>query len=195
MDKFNEAIQAFDEANRQDPNMEWVDGKPCPKEWWYAQEVTRWVRKLKPDASEALLLAARCQHIERWKIPRESYPMDRLGYLSWRKALAKFHASRAGEILKRLGSSENIIQRVQELNLKQDIRRDPETQTLEDALCLVFLESQFREFSRKAGGDKTLGIIRKTWKKMSPQAHEVALQLDLDGASRTLIEKALAESE
>jgi hypothetical protein len=194
-DRFEAAIQAFDEANRQDPNVEWIDGKPYPREWWYAQELTRWVGRLRPEASEALLLAARCQHIERWKIPRDSYPMDRMGYLSWRKALAKFHARRTGEILQGVGYPEDLVRRVQELNLKQDIKHDPETQTLEDALCLTFLQRQFRDFARKTDEEKMVGIIRKTWKKMSPQAREIALQLDFDSSSRALVQQALAGPE
>jgi hypothetical protein len=193
--RFEAAIQAFDEANRQDPSAEWVDGKPYPREWWYAQELSRWVGRLRPEASEALLLAARCQHIERWKIPREDYPMDRTGYLTWRKTLAKFHARRAGEILKELGYPESFVRRVQELNLKEDMKRDPETQTLEDALCLTFLQRQFRDFARKTNEEKMVGIIRKTWKKMSPLARQIALQLDFDSASQALVQKALAESE
>jgi hypothetical protein len=191
-DRFEAALQAFDQANRQDPNVERVQGEAYPKELWYASELTQWVKLLNPEASEALLLAARSQHIERWKVPRDSYPSGRLGYLKWRKDLARYHAKRTGEILKESGYPEEVIRRVQELNLKQDIKRDPDTQVLEDALCLVFLESQFRELSQKTDEEKMLEVLRKTWRKMSPQGREIALQLDLEPESRRLLQKALS---
>jgi hypothetical protein len=193
--RFEAAIRTFDEANGKDPNIEWVNGKPWPKELWYAGELTRWIQQLKPNASEALRLAARSQHIERWKIPRDSYPRDRMGYLTWRKALAKFHARRAGEILSNLGYSPEFVKRVQELNLKVDIKHDAETQTLEDGLCLVFLASQLGELASKTEEGKMIQIIRKTWKKMSAQAQKVALGLELNPAGRALVEKALASPE
>lgn len=191
-DRFEAALQAFDQANRQDPNVERVQGEAYPKELWYASELTQWVKLLNPEASEALLLAARSQHIERWKVPRDSYPSGRLGYLKWRKDLARYHAKRTGEILKESGYPEEVIRRVQELNLKQDIKRDSDTQVLEDALCLVFLESQFRELSQKTDEEKMLEVLRKTWRKMSPQGREIALQLDLEPESRRILQKALS---
>ena len=189
---FQQAVQAFDHANAQDINILRIDQVAHPRELWYAKELTRWVLRLEPNASEALLLAARCQHIERWKVPRSEFPAGRLGYLNWRKELARFHASKSGEILRDVGYSEEIIQRVRELNLKLDIKHDPETQVLEDALCLVFLESQLGEFSRKTDKMKLAEIIHKTWKKMSSKGREMALQLNMDGASRKLIEKAIS---
>lgn len=192
-DLFQHAIQAFDQLNSQDPNVLRIKGQEYPRELWYARELTRWVLQLQPNASEALQLAARSQHLERWKIPRSEFLPGRLGYLNWRKKLAQFHASRAEETLQALHYSEEIIQRVRELNLKQDIRHDPETQVLEDALCLVFLESQFAEFSEKTEKDKLIEIIRKTWKKMSSKGQTMALQLDLDEGTRRLIEQAISK--
>jgi Domain of unknown function (DUF4202) len=192
-DLFQQAIQAFDHLNAQDPNVLQIKGQEYPGELWYAGELTRWVLQLQPNASEALRLAARSQHLERWKIPRSDFPPGRLGYLNWRKKLAQFHASRAEETLRALHYSEGIIQRVRELNLKQDIRHDLETQVLEDALCLVFLESQFAEFSKKTEKIKLVKIIQKTWKKMSPQGHAMALKLDFDEGTRRLIEQAFSK--
>ncbi len=156
---------------RQDPNVLRIQGQEHPRELWYARELTRWVLQLQPNASEALRLAARSQHLERWKIPRSDFPPGRVGYLNWRKKLSQYHASRAEETLRALHYSEEIVQRVRELNLKQDIRHDLETQVLEDALCLVFLESQFAEFSEKTEEAKLVEIIQKTWKKMSSKGH------------------------
>ena len=117
-------------------------GVSQPRELLYAQRLTGWVLRLCPDASEELRLAARCQHICRWEIPRNSYPMTRAGYLKWRADLKKFHAQKAGEILREAGYDETAIRRVQELNLKKNFPDDPETRVLEDALCLVFLQFQ-----------------------------------------------------
>jgi hypothetical protein len=138
-----------------------------PRELVYAQWLTEWVLRLCPDASEHLRLAARCQHLRRWEVPRNSYPMTRIGYLQWREGLKKFHSQRAGEILKEVGYPEEIIKLVQKLNLKKDFPKDPETRVLEDALCLVFLEHQFADLAAKTAEDKMLNAVQKTWKKMT----------------------------
>ncbi len=185
------ALAVFDRTNSQDPHREVIDGKEYPRELWYAQRLTRWVNLLQPEASDALLLAARCQHIERWKIPRNSFPSGRGGYLRWRHTLAKYHAQRTDEILTELGYAGPFIRRVQKLNLKERIKEDPETQVLEDALCLVFLEDQFHDFADDKDESTMIRIIRKTWKKMSPLGHSMAQGLDLQPSDRELIEKAL----
>lgn len=190
--RFDAAISAFDEANRRDPNEESENGQPYPREWLYAQWLTNWVKRLQANPSEELLLAARCQHIERWKIPRADFPAGRRGYLDWRDRLKEYHAQRAGEILRQVGYPEATIGRVQTLNMKEDIKGDPEMQVLEDALCLVFLEKQFHEFKQKTDERRMLRIIRKTWDKMSPRARDIALSLDLPRQDRQLVEKALA---
>src|SRR5215467_1980850 len=111
--RFEAAIRRFDEENSQDPNKREVGGTLHPFEFLYAQWLTAWVLGLEPGASEPLKLAARCQHLCRWQIPRDSYPMTRVGYLQWREALKKFHANKSGEILRDVGYSENVIARVQ----------------------------------------------------------------------------------
>ena len=102
-ERFEAAIRRFDEENSRDPGVEMVDGVAHPREALYARRLTDWVLKLRPDASEELRLAARCQHLCRWKIPRDSYPMTRAGYLRWREALKQFHAQRAGDVLREVG--------------------------------------------------------------------------------------------
>src|SRR6185503_1061490 len=123
---FEEALRRFDEENAHDPNMETVEGVAQPRELVYARRLYDWVRKLAPNASEELLLAARSQHICRWMIARDRYPMDRVGYLKWRNALKQFHAEKSGGVLRELGFPEKTIDRVQALNLKKDFPNDLE---------------------------------------------------------------------
>src|SRR5436189_4508067 len=118
--RFEAACRRFDAANALDPNLEIVESIARPRELIYAERLTQWVLKLCPDASEELRLAARCQHICRWTIPRNSYPMTRAGYLKWRETLKKFHAEKAGEILREVGYPEETVQRVQALNSKKN---------------------------------------------------------------------------
>ena len=191
--KFKLAIEHFDAANRVDPHQEVVDGQVYPKELLYAQRITRWLERLAPDASEALLLAARCQHIRRWTIPRDQYPMNKSGYKQWRKTLAQFHAKEAGRILQEIGYEQQILDRVAELLQKLRLKLDPEVQLFEDAICLVFLEIEFSEFAQKHDQEKSLTILQKTWKKMSPQGHQAALELtrELPEQAQALVKKAV----
>jgi hypothetical protein len=191
-ERFNSAIRRFDAANAEDPQREVIDGVSYPKELLYAQRMTTWLDRFAPDASEALRLATRCQHIRRWVIPRSHYPMDRRGYLQWRTALAKFHADTAAAILREVGYEEAMIGRVQSLLRKEGLKRDREVQCLEDVICLVFLESYCADFARQHDAAKMLPIIGKTWEKMSPHGREVARTLDLPQEVHRLIEAALA---
>ena len=189
---FREAIRRFDDANSADPNTMVIEGKPVPHELFYAQRLTEWVERLSPSASPALLLAARCQHICRWMIPRSSYPMTRAGYLKWRTDLKQFHAKKSGEILAESGCSADLIARVQDLNLKKNFGQDLELQTLEDALCLVTLQYQLTDLIRKTDPDKMIGILQKTWKKMSSQASDEAIRLSYPEDQKTLLSQALS---
>ncbi len=185
---FEAALCRFDGENSRDPNLE----AGQPRELLYAQRLTGWVLKLCPDAPEELRLAARCQHICRWSIPRESHEMTRAGYLLWRNDLKQFHARKAGEILRECGYPDAMITRVQELNLKKNFPTDPLSRVMEDALCLVFLQYQFVEFAAGKDDAKVMEIVRKTWKKMTPEAHAHALALPLRAKEKLLIQKALA---
>ncbi len=189
--RFAAALHRFDEENARDPHRVVVDGVPRPRELVYADWLTGWVRRLCPDASEELRLAARCQHLCRWMIPRESHPATRAGYLRWREALRKFHAQRAGEILRAVGYPEEAIARVQALNLKQHFPVDAEARVLEDALCLVFLEHQFAELADKTAEDKMVNALQKAWKKMTPAAQALALKLSYTPRERALLRQAL----
>jgi Domain of unknown function (DUF4202) len=191
---FEAAKEGIDEANAADPTSFEFQGTRVPYELFYAQQLTRWVLRLRPDASSSLLLAARCQHICRWEIPRNSYPMTRAGYLKWRTDLKKFHATKSGEILARAGCSPELIARVRSLNLKENLGHDEELQVLEDALCLVTLEYQLADLIRKTEPEKLTSILQKTWKKMSQAAHEMALALPYTDEQKKVLEVALAPS-
>lgn len=187
-------MQRFDEENSRDPNMASAPGTPQPRELVYARWLSDWVLKLCPEASEELRLAARCQHLCRWMSPRESYPMTRAGYLRWREDLKKFHAEKAGAILREVGYPEEVVGRIQSLNLKKDLSSDPEVQVLEDALCLVFLERQFAELAKKSSDEKMINALQKSWKKMSAAGRAFALKLDFGKREKELIERALGNS-
>jgi len=189
--QFDAAIRRFDQENAHDPNREVVEGQPRPRELVYAEWLTEWVLRLAPEASEALRLAARSQHLCRWQIPRESYPMTRPGYLQWRADLKKFHAYKAGEILRAVGYPAEMISRVQELNLKQNFPQDPECRVLEDALCLVFLERQFAVLAAKSSDDKMVNALQKSWRKMTPTAQALAQQLSYGPHEQALLTRAL----
>jgi hypothetical protein len=189
--RFLEAVRRFDEENGRDPNLVVVDGVTHPRELLYAERLTDWVRRLNPEASEQLLLAARSQHISRWTIPRNTYEMTRVGYLRWRSDLKQFHAGKAAEILREVGYDAETIAQVRDLNLKKNLGRDPDSQALEDALCLVTLQHQLTDLIAKTQRGKMIEILRKTWKKMSPSGHQHALTLPFSKTEQELIQEAI----
>jgi hypothetical protein len=189
--RFAAALRRFDAENSRDPETETADGTSHPRELLYAQRLTDWVLRLCPDASEALRLAARCQHICRWEIPRPSYPPTRAGYLQWRAALKKFHAQKAGDILRETGYPDELIRRVQDLNLKKHFPDDPESRVLEDALCLVFLQFQLAGLAAKTAEDKVVNALQKSWAKMTEAARAEALKLNLGDREKALLTRAL----
>lgn len=190
-DRFADAIARIDAANAEDPNVERVDGRDVPKELVYGQRMSTCLDRFAPNASEALRLAARAQHIRRFEIPRSEYPDGRAGYHRWRTELMKRHAAHAREILEQVGYDEETIARVEHLVRKRDLKRDAEVQTLEDVICLVFLEHYWSEFAAKHDEEKLIVILQKTWAKMSPDGHAAALALPLSEADRALVAKAL----
>ena len=190
--RLERAVAAIDAANADDPETILVDGQLRPKEQAHAELMSEWVRRLDPDASEAQLLAARAHHLRRWSIPRTSYPEGRSGYLRWRTALKKQHASEVGEILGREGYGHDVIERVQQIVRKDGLGRDPMVQTHEDALCLVFLQTQLLDLAADQGDDKTVDIVRKTVAKMSQRGIDEALALDLPAAGAALVARAMA---
>lgn len=185
-------LDAFDEANRDDPNTEIIDSQPHPKELIYGRRMSQSLAQFAPQASEALQLAARAQHIKRWEIPRDRYPMDRPGYKKWRSQLGVYHGQVAGEIMAEQGYDHETIERVQSMLSKRNLKRDPEVQTLEDVICLVFLQHYLEDFAHKHPEPKLIDIIQKTWRKMSPEGHAAALKLELPPHLQTLVGKALS---
>jgi hypothetical protein len=176
--RFNRAIARFDALNEEDPNREIVDGKEHSKELLYADRMSAMLKRYAADASEALQLAARCQHIQRWKIGRASYPMTKAGYYQWRNYLKQFHAEIAQTILLEAGYDDNTIARVCSLVQKEGLKTDSEMQTLEDVVVLVFLENYLEQFVHLHSGydeAKFMDILRKTLRKMSAKGRLATL--------------------
>jgi hypothetical protein len=170
-----------------------VNGEARPRLLLQAERLAVWVDKLEPEASEALRLAAHCQHLERWKIAREEFPPGRAGYLQWRTRLGRFHAERAREVLIGLGYEDETIKALERIVTKQNLRSNPDSQTMEDALCLVFLEFELDAFMQKYPDEaKAIDILQKTWKKMSARGHQAALALPFSAAAKALVGRALA---
>ncbi|MCB9383917.1 MAG: DUF4202 domain-containing protein [Bryobacterales bacterium] len=181
--RFERAIEKIDAYNANDPRH---------KERLYSERMSTWLMKLEPVASEPLRLAARAQHIGRWTTPRGNYPMDRRGYKQWREELADFHAETTAKILRETGYGEEEITRVRSLLKKKNLKTDPECQTLEDVICLVFLEYEFADFATKHREEKVIRILQRTWLKMSERGHKAALGLQLPPELARLVQKALA---
>jgi hypothetical protein len=193
-DRKSRAIAAFRAANAEDPVTLAVGGVVRPKELVEAERLSAWVKRLEPAPSEALELASHCQHLRRWSLPRSDYPEGRIGYLTWRKALARRHADQAADILRSVGYDEVVIEEVRRINLKQGLHQNADVQTMEDALCLSFLEHELAEFASKHDDTKLIDIIRKTWRKMSERGRARALELapSLPSRSAELVTRALA---
>ena len=191
--RLQQLLDAIDTCNRQDPNQELAAGKPWPKALLYGHRMSAALADFEPDATEELQIACRAQHIERWCIPRNNYSMDRVGYLTWRRELGKFHADRTAELMKDLDYDESQIALVRKLVTKQGIKQDPMAQTLEDVICLVFVKFYLADFANTQNPDKLLSIIRKTWAKMSDRGQQKILTLQLDPVLESTLKKALAD--
>jgi hypothetical protein len=192
-ERFNKAMALFDAANAEDPNQD----QGQPKELLYAQRMTEMLERFAPNASEDAQLAVRAQHIRRWTVPRNSYPMTKEGYYAWRTGLYKFHADTAGELMRQAGYDDAMIERVKKAVGKRALKVNPDTQLLEDTANLVFIEHYMLAFAAGKPDydeEKWLEIIRKTWKKMSDAAHEFALsgKLKLPEPLVPLITKAIS---
>lgn len=191
-ERFHRALALFDAANAEDPNLD--EGQP--KELLYGRRMSDMIGRFAPDASEAAQLAVRAQHIQRWKVPRSQYPMNKEGYHAWRTSLYTFHADTAGELMRQAGYDDAMIERVKKAVGKRGIKSNPETQLLEDIADLVFIEHYMLAFAQGKPDydeEKWLEIIRKTWKKMSKTAQAYALsgKIKLPGPLLPLIAKAI----
>jgi hypothetical protein len=194
---FERAAALIDAANAEDPRQD-ADGsgQPVPRELLYGQRMAAMIARYAPEADEVMQLAVRAQHIQRWKTPRDSYPMTRDGYLQWRTGLYKFHAETTGRLMQEAGYDDASIERARQAVGKRGLKLNPDTQMLEDVAGLVFIEHYMLAFAGQHGEyseEKWLEIIRKTWKKMSERAHAFALsgQLKLPEPLVPLIIKAV----
>ena len=180
---YDTACAAIDRANADDPSRH---------ELLYSRRMIEWISQLAPDGSEELRLAARAQHIRRWTIPRSQYPEGRSSYLQWREMLKRFHAETLAAIMRDAGYGDTSIAKATTILIRKNLADAAEGQTLEDAACLVFLQFEFDDFARKTPDDKLIGILRKTWQKMSAAAREHAGSLLAGEKTRALLERALA---
>jgi len=185
-------LAAIDSENQQDPNQVVFEGNSIAKELLYGQRMSERLNVFAPDASELLKIASRAQHIKRWCLARKDFPMNKVGYKTWRTELAKFHASTTATLMASAGYSDDEQARVSSLLQKKRLKRDAEVQTLEDVICLVFIEYHLEEFATKHDEAKLIDIIQKTWNKMSDNGHSAALALTLPEPILALIGKALA---
>jgi hypothetical protein len=186
-------MRLIDEAHALDPKrITSKDGKEVPYELHYAEQMSHYLSLRSPEASETLQLAIRSQHFRRWEVPRDSYPMTRIGYHSWRTYLKKRQAELASQICLDCGYSKEDVERVAAMIRKEDMKNDEETQVLEDVACLVFLDDQFEDFEKEHDEDKIIKILQKTWGKMSDKGHELALKIPMARRPQDLITQALA---
>jgi len=186
------AFAAIDAANAADPNMiEWLD-EQWPRAQLQGVLATEWVKALNPHASDEVLLAARAHHVHRWSIARESYPDNRAGYLRWRRALKDVHAGVVAELLPATGVGGATVSRVQALVRKEGLGRDPETQLLEDAICLTFLETQFEELAARLDDERLVNTVKKTADKMSDHAVTLIAQTRISPGARATLYDALS---
>ncbi|KAE8376546.1 hypothetical protein BDV26DRAFT_232171 [Aspergillus bertholletiae] len=193
MDKYTKALELIDAAHAQDPKTISLPDSPTPVpyELHYANKMTKYLSLRCPSAPETLRLAIRAQHLKRWEVPRSSYPMTKIGYHSWRSGLQKRQAEIAEGICLEAGYSAEEAGRVAALVRKEGLKSDSETQVLEDVACLVFLDDQFEEFEKGYEEEKVLGILRKTWAKMSEEGRSLALKIDMSDRAKGLVVKAL----
>jgi hypothetical protein len=185
-----EALRRIDAANAEDPRTEAANGADQPRELLFARRVYDWVTRLVTDPSETLLLAARAHTLRRWMVPRDRYPMTNLGYHEWRDACAAFHAQEAERILLDVGYPRATIDRVKAHITKQNWESDPDGRALEDADCLVFLETKLESYLDEWDEKKTVNILKNTLRKMTPAGKELAGGLRLSGRCAELLRRA-----
>lgn len=190
--QLTQALLMIDEINKQDPTMDLIEGIPTPTALVYGQRMSQTLLTFMPQAPLSLQIASRAQHIKRWSVPRADYPLGRTGYLAWRKGLGVMHADVAMDIAKQVHCSDDDINAIGKMIRKEQLKRDPLVQTLEDVACLVFLSFYFTAFCEKHAPEKIISIVQKTWKKMSDSGHEAALKLPFTPAQSQLLQQALS---
>lgn len=191
-ERFSKVISAIDQAHQSDPNFEKWEGKDYPVEYLNAIRMTQSLDDLYPNASEALKIACRCHHIYRWKIPRSEYPMNKVGYHQWRNTLKKYHAVETEKIMASHDYDSEIIEETKKIIEKRQLKLNPDSQAMEDVICIVFLKYGLHTFGPKYDESKVIDILTKTWHKMSDYAQSEALKLELPAYSADIVKKALA---
>ena len=190
-DQYVKALQEINAAHSQDPKKIAVNGEDQPYELHYSDKMNMYLEKRAPDASPTLRLAISAQHLRRWEVPRDSYPMTKVGYHAWRTYLKKRQAGVAHDICIASGLAAEEAERVAHLVRKEDLKSDEDTQVLEDVACLVFLDDQFEQFEKQHEEEKIVNILKKTWGKMTEKGHELALQIPMSDRCKELVSKAL----
>jgi len=192
-DRLQRTLAHLDALHAADPARVVVDGEELPAERAWASRVGTWLVRLAPEATVPLRLAASCQHLERWTLPRASYPAGRAGYHAWRRAQARRQSRRAKEVLAACGWDDATAERVAALVRKENRAGDPEAQALEDAACLAFLELELERFAAGRAADDVVRVLARTWRKMSPAGHDAARRISLGANAGALLERALDE--
>ncbi|KAL9130603.1 MAG: hypothetical protein Q9217_001263 [Psora testacea] len=189
--KYTKALGLIDQAHAQDPKKICINDEKIPYELHYARKMSSYLEKRDPNAPITLRIAIRAQHLRRWEIPRDSYPMTKVGYYAWRTRLKKRQADLASQICLDSGMSEEEADRVAHLIRKEDLKKDAETQVLEDVACLVFLDDQFEEFEKQHDEGKIIHVLKQSLTKMSNRGHELALEISMSKRCKELVGKAL----
>lgn len=189
-------LSAIDEINRKDTARTLVNETEHPKELLYGQRMSACLAQYWPQASELLQIAVRAQHIKRWHLKRTEFEHGKAGYYQWRIALGKFHAELTAEIMLEHGYSQAQAEQTASIIRKEQLKSNTDSQTLEDVACLVFLSHYFDDFASKYLAQdneaKIIRIVQLTWKKMSEDAHNIALKLTLPEHLATIVNKALS---
>jgi hypothetical protein len=192
--KLDDLFAAIDAANADDPRQVVVEGVERPFEVLYSEQMSARLDALYPAASDLLKIAARSQHLRRWEIRREDYPVGRHGYNDWRKECRQHYARLASALMREHGYDDASIAHVGSLLRKEQLKKEPESQALENVAAIVFLEHYFDAFHAKYADyddDKIIDIIGKTLCKMSPKGHAAALALPLPSRTRALVNAAI----
>ena len=190
-DRYAAAVSLIDAANAADPNVVAVRGREAPLALVHGQLAAEWIAALVAEPDEPLLLAARAHHLRRWEVPRASYPEGRPGYLRWRRDQKARHARDVEELLRAAGYGDGEVERVQALVRRDHLASDPGAQAVEDAACLVFIETQLASIAPRFDHEHLLDVIRKTARKMSAAGVAATTTIELDDSARALLAEAL----
>ena len=193
-ERYTKALQLIDEAYQENTELVSINSITYPKEYLYAIRMVEELERYYPEADEEVFLAARCQHLYRWEIPRNTYPLDRKGYHQWRIFLYSYQANKASELLQKVGYADDSISAIKAMIAKEDLKGNAQSQLLEDVVCLVFLSYYLNDFIEKHQGDdeKLKRIIKSTWLKMSEQGHEAALKINFTEEVKAFILAAVS---